>query len=401
MRELRDAARRRTRSWRSASATTFTPQGPDPRRDVPAARRLRRPDARPAGHGRRARRLLRPGRHARFAAGAPAWHLQLAGDAVARAGARHHAPDVGAARAALADRGHLGLRGAARAARRGGARWSIAFAAGATSAASCIPLATLNAGFTDRSTIGLAYHQARSSSSISSIGYGDAGLQRLLKAFGRGIDEGGGAREGARRLDSTQLQTSFDESLDESVRRGAHCADAGRRRCPTAKGPTAIATLRPLAAAHPDSFAVQLAAGRRWRPRRPRGGPARSSGPVTLVPMAIGDDSPRAALAALAESRRIAAAPWRSSSRCSSSSTHGDGIGAPPACDRPRGERQRAASASRWIASWRSIRSTAPRTPSSGRLALGRDDGPAAIRVLELALSLNPSDVAAAHSRPR
>ena len=48
-----------------------------------------------------------------------AGRVPVGGDAVARAGARHHAADVEPARAALADRRHLGLRGDARAARVG------------------------------------------------------------------------------------------------------------------------------------------------------------------------------------------------------------------------------------------------------------------------------------------
>ncbi len=45
-------------------------EGADPDRDVPEARSLRRPHGGPAGHDRRARRLLRAGGDARFAAGA-------------------------------------------------------------------------------------------------------------------------------------------------------------------------------------------------------------------------------------------------------------------------------------------------------------------------------------------
>ena len=44
-------------------------EGPDPDRDVSQARRLRRQDGRAAGHDRRARRLFRPRRDARFAEG--------------------------------------------------------------------------------------------------------------------------------------------------------------------------------------------------------------------------------------------------------------------------------------------------------------------------------------------
>ena len=59
---------RRTRSQTLSARYEFTPTGPDPGRDLPEARRLRRPQPRPARHDRRARRLLRPRRHAGLAA---------------------------------------------------------------------------------------------------------------------------------------------------------------------------------------------------------------------------------------------------------------------------------------------------------------------------------------------
>ena len=96
-------------------------EGPDPDRDVSQARRLRRQDARPARHDRRARRLLRPRRDARFAEGAAAGRIPLGGDAVARARPRHHAADVESARAAVADRRHFRVRRAARPSRMGAA----------------------------------------------------------------------------------------------------------------------------------------------------------------------------------------------------------------------------------------------------------------------------------------
>ena len=99
-------------------------EGPDSHRDVPEARRLRRAHRRAAGHDRRARRVLRPRGDTRFAEGAAARRLQLGADALARAGARDHAAAVEAARAALAHRRHLDLRGEARVARRGAAKGS-------------------------------------------------------------------------------------------------------------------------------------------------------------------------------------------------------------------------------------------------------------------------------------
>ena len=83
----------------------------DPDRDLSQARRFRRPDRRPARHDRCARRLLRPRGHFGFAQGASARRVPVGGDALARARARHHAADVQSARAAVAHRRDLGLRG--------------------------------------------------------------------------------------------------------------------------------------------------------------------------------------------------------------------------------------------------------------------------------------------------
>ena len=104
---------------RAEQAMGVHAEGPDPGRDVPEARRLRGAHARPARHDRRARRLLRPRRHARFAEGARARHVQLGRDAVARDGARDHAAAVEQPPAAVAERRHLGVRGAARPRRLG------------------------------------------------------------------------------------------------------------------------------------------------------------------------------------------------------------------------------------------------------------------------------------------
>ena len=94
-----------------AARYEFTPRGPILDRDLPQARRLRGPHARPARHDRRPRRLLRPRRHHGLAARPAAGRVPVGSDAVARARARDHAADVEPARAAMADGRHLGLRG--------------------------------------------------------------------------------------------------------------------------------------------------------------------------------------------------------------------------------------------------------------------------------------------------
>ena len=115
-----DAGTRAPRPRHAEQAVPVHAEGTDPDRDVPEARSLRRPHGGSAGHDRRARRLLRPRGHARFAAGAPG-RVPVGSDALARAGARHHAADVEPAAAAMAERGHLGVRGNRRARPAGGA----------------------------------------------------------------------------------------------------------------------------------------------------------------------------------------------------------------------------------------------------------------------------------------
>ena len=69
---VRDRRWRTTRSRRCRRATSSRRPGPILVEIFPQARRLRRPQPRPARHDRRARRLLRPRRHDGLAAGAAA-----------------------------------------------------------------------------------------------------------------------------------------------------------------------------------------------------------------------------------------------------------------------------------------------------------------------------------------
>jgi hypothetical protein len=93
-----------------AARYEFTPKGPIlveifPKHDDFAVRNVGLP-----GPHRRARHLLRPRRDDGLAARASAGRIPMGGDALARAGARHHAPDVEPAHPAVAHRGHFGLR---------------------------------------------------------------------------------------------------------------------------------------------------------------------------------------------------------------------------------------------------------------------------------------------------
>ena len=93
----------------------FRPEGPILIEVFPPPRRLRGSHPRSPGDDRGAGRLFRKGRDARLATRANARRVQLAGDVVARDGARHCVADVEPAGATLVDRGALDLRGEARA----------------------------------------------------------------------------------------------------------------------------------------------------------------------------------------------------------------------------------------------------------------------------------------------
>ena len=102
---------RRTR--RSRSATASRRKGPILVEVFPDARRLRRAHARACrASSARSARASAASSSMDSPTRAAAGRVQLAGDAVARAGARLHAAAVEVPRAAMADRRHLGLRGA-------------------------------------------------------------------------------------------------------------------------------------------------------------------------------------------------------------------------------------------------------------------------------------------------
>ena len=201
-----------------AARYEFTPRGPIlieifPKHDDFAVR-----TARAARHGRRARRLLRPRRHDGLAQGAAARRIPVGGDAVARAGARHHAADVQSARAALADRRDLGLRREAGARRSGAASMDVAFA-GMLNRGETLKLKDLNSAFTNPKTISLAYYEASLLVEHIVTAYGDGGLRKLLRAYGQGVDTDA-ALKTALDTDLDQMQTGFDQTIERMF--GAH-----------------------------------------------------------------------------------------------------------------------------------------------------------------------------------
>ena len=160
-----------------------------------------------------------------------------------------------------------------------------------------LKLRDLNAAFTDPKRIGLAYYEASLLVEHMVASFGDAGMRKLLRAYGQGLDTDAALRSA---LNSTldQLQVGFDQSIDRqfgAMRR----ALAGPDEDALAAKP--LAELRTYAAEHPQSYAAHLALGRALLNDKALDDAAQVlQRAASLLPMARGDGSPYALLAHIA-----------------------------------------------------------------------------------------------------
>jgi tetratricopeptide (TPR) repeat protein len=178
-----------------------------------------------------------------------------------------------------------------------GREMDVAFA-GMLNRGETLKLRDLNAAFQNPKTISLAYFQASLLVEHLMTAYGQAGLNKLLRTYGQGLDTDA-ALEAALNTDLDQLQVGFDETVEGmfgSLRR-AMAMPAGVEdlmRTPTSE-------LRMLAAANPRSYPVQAALGRALR----KDGQVDEAmqafeRAAALVPVAGGKDSPHDQMAAMA-----------------------------------------------------------------------------------------------------
>jgi tetratricopeptide (TPR) repeat protein len=165
--------------------------------------------------------------------------------------------------------------------------------------ADVLKLRDLNSGFTNPDTIALAYYEAALLVDHIVTTYGEPALRALVRTYSDGLE---GDKAVAKTIGVTlgQLQASFDTALD--ARFGAL-----RAALRTSPGPPvadaegeSIPVLRQAAAAHPGSYAAQLALGRALAARGDRAAFEPLEKAAALVPMAAGDNSPHALMAKLA-----------------------------------------------------------------------------------------------------
>jgi tetratricopeptide (TPR) repeat protein len=168
-----------------------------------------------------------------------------------------------------------------------------------------LALKDLNSGFTRPDTIALAYYQASLLVDHIVKTHGEAKLHALVRSYGDGAT-GDGAIEKSVGVSLDQLQASFSQFLETkfsalrtALRDVAASSEKGLSVIPSADGGTGL--LKAAAAANPNSYAAQLKLGMALAAEGDRAAFEPLEKAAALVPMAIGDDSPHAIMASLAE----------------------------------------------------------------------------------------------------
>jgi len=260
-----------------------------------------------------------------------------------------------------------------------------------------LKLKDLNAGFTKPETIALAYYQASLLVDHIVSAYGQDALRRLLVAYGEGL-EGEAALAKGLGASTDKLQASFDGAIEK---RFASLLSA--LRTPSSDGPSPpprkpdnVADLTAAAAADPDSYAAQLGLGRALA----EAGDAAAFAPLeraaSLVPVAIGEGSPNAVMARLAE--KLGDLPR--AARAYRTLLEHDHAAVEPA-RRLAAVAEKSGDEAALQFAWDRIVALDPFDAAahigSGRLAMKRRDATLAVREFKAALLTNVADKAAAH----
>ncbi|HEU4938044.1 MAG TPA: tetratricopeptide repeat protein [Vicinamibacterales bacterium] len=262
-----------------------------------------------------------------------------------------------------------------------------------------LKLADLNSGFTRPDTIALAYYEASLLVDHIVQAYGQPKLHALVKSYGEGL-EGNDAIEKRIGVTLPELQTSFDKALDArfgSIRAALRAipgaTEGGGRGRPA---PTDIIALRAAAQAHPGNYESQLAYGHALAAAGDRAAFEPLEKAAALVPGAIGEESPHAVMArlaeqlgdpqrAIAEYRALLAQDHTALDAARSLAALAEKTKAQPVL----------------MQAYERIVAIDPFDPSAhsglGRLALATNQPQTAIREFKAALAIGPPDKAAAH----
>jgi tetratricopeptide (TPR) repeat protein len=258
-----------------------------------------------------------------------------------------------------------------------------------------IKVADLNSGFSSSKTIIVAYHEASLVAEHLVELYGDAGLQKMLRAYGEGLttDE---VLKRALNTDMDALEHSFDQFLERRFGKA-------REALKTLKGmpppnDTDVAGLKTFADEHRDSYLAQVQAGRvAFAKGDLDTAQAVLERAVTLVPQTMGDQSARAGLADVFEKRGDKARAMRElETVIAESHTALDSARQLAALAREANDVTRERFAVARIVTLDPSDAAAHGT--LGRLALAKQEPQLALRELNLALTLGAADRAAVHT---
>jgi tetratricopeptide (TPR) repeat protein len=164
-----------------------------------------------------------------------------------------------------------------------------------------LKLKDLNSGFTKPDTIALAYYQASLLVDHIVATHGEAALRTLVRTYGEGV-EGDAAIAKGLGVSIDDLQSTFDKMLDK---RFASARAAVRDQAKPAEGATPdsgdIAALKHAASQHPGSYRAQLMLGAALAKQGDKAAFEPLEKAAALLPMAVGESSPRAIMGRLAE----------------------------------------------------------------------------------------------------
>jgi tetratricopeptide (TPR) repeat protein len=164
-----------------------------------------------------------------------------------------------------------------------------------------IKLRDLNAAFQDPKTISVAYFEASLLVEHIVAVFGDAGLQKLLRTYGQGL-EGEAALKAALGVGFDDLQTGFDQFLDRrfgKMQEALKVPDGGMfKNMP-------LEALLPYAQQHQGSFPIQVMLGRRlYEDKQPEEAIRAYERAAALIPIATGAESPNAQIAEISLERK-------------------------------------------------------------------------------------------------
>ncbi len=255
-------------------------------------------------------------------------------------------------------------------------------------------LADLNSGFANPAMVSLAYFQSSLVVGLIVERYGQEALRVMLRAFADGADVETAVQK-ATNASLADLQKAFDARLEQ--RYGA----AGRAlRVPDGVDlprSGTVDTWKALAAKYPGSYPVQMTAGQALASANAReDAMAAYERAASLVPFAIGADSPRARIADLAErSGDLRRALRELSSLVADDHTNIEAARRLARLANRLGDGQAAALA------WNHVVVIDPFDAAAhaalGRIAVGRKDSALALREFRAALAAGPADPAPAH----